>query len=106
MNARYRQFYGRDDLRFLSICGDNGTEDADLSDLTPEAAAKAYATKSRIRYPALFDTPARRLTAGFFDQSFPNFFLLNGDGTVVASWNSAGGYEQFLAKLRPRRTSV
>jgi len=56
--------------------------------------------KQQILYPALFDTAQTKVSTQFGDADFPNLFLLDSDGTVVASWNSEGGYEQFMAKAR------
>jgi hypothetical protein len=100
MNATFRSVRGRDDVRFLSICGDNGYDGADPSDRTPQPKAAAHVKKQRILYPALFDTAQARVSTQFGDADFPNLFLLDPDGKLVASWNSEGGYEQFMAKAR------
>jgi hypothetical protein len=99
MNATYRSLEGRDDVRFLSVCGDNGYEGANPNE-TSESKAAAHVRKQRILYPALFDTAQTKVSAQFGDADFPNLFLLDGDGNVVATWNSEGGYEPFMAKAR------
>jgi peroxiredoxin len=99
MNATYRSLKDRADVRFLSVCGDNGYEGANPNE-TSESKAAAHVRKQRILYPALFDTGETRVSTQFGDADFPNLFLLDGDGRVVASWNSEGGYEQFMAKAR------
>lgn len=97
MNRAYRALEARDDVRFVSVCGDNGYDGAD-PDQTSQAKAAAHVRKQRIEYPALFDTAAARVSTQFGDADFPNLFLLDGDGTLVASWNSAGGYEKFMKR--------
>jgi peroxiredoxin len=99
MNATYRSLKDRADVRFLSVCGDNGYEGANPNE-TSESKAAAHVRKQQILYPALFDTAQTKVSTQFGDADFPNLFLLDGDGTVVASWNSEGGYEQFMAKAR------
>jgi hypothetical protein len=100
MNATFRSLQGRDDVRFLSICGDNGYDGADPSDRTPQPKAAAHVKKQHILYPALFDTAEAHVSTQFGDADFPNLFLLGPDGAVVASWNSEGGYERFMSKAR------
>ena len=97
MNRAYRALQGRDDVRFLSVCGDNGYEGADPNE-TSQARAAAHVKKQKIRYPALFDTGAARVSTQFGDADFPNLFLLDPNGTVVATWNSEGGYEKFMKR--------
>ena len=97
MNRAYRALQGRDDVRFVSVCGDNGYDGADPNQ-TSQAKAAAHVRKQRIEYPALFDTAAARVSTQFGEADFPNLFLLDGDGKLVASWNSAGGYEKFMKK--------
>jgi hypothetical protein len=99
MNATYRSLKDRADVRFLSVCGDNGYEGANPNE-TSESKAAAHVRKQRILYPTLFDTAQTKVSTQFGDADFPNLFLLDGDGTVVASWNSEGGYEPFMAKAR------
>jgi hypothetical protein len=67
---------------------------------TSISKAVAHARKHRIRYPALFDTAETKVTDEFGEVFFPNLFLLDEHGVVVATWNSEGGKEEFLAKAR------
>lgn len=97
MNRAYRALANRADVRFLSVCGDNGYNGADPNQ-TPQARAAAHVKKQKIEYPALFDTGAARVSTQFGDADFPNLFLLDPDGALVASWNSEGGYEKFMKR--------
>ncbi len=97
MNRAYRALEGRGDVRFVSVCGDNGYEGADPNQ-TSQARAAAHVKKQKIQYPALFDTGTARVSTQFGDADFPNLFLLDPDGAVVASWNSEGGYEKFMKR--------
>jgi len=97
MNRAYRALQGRGDVRFVSVCGDNGYDGADPNQ-TSQAKAAAHVKRQEIRYPALFDTGTARVSTQFGDADFPNLFLLGPDGAVVASWNSEGGYEKFMKR--------
>jgi len=97
MNRAYRALEGRGDVRFVSVCGDNGYNGADPNQ-TSQAKAAAHVKKQKIQYPALFDTGSARVSTQFGDADFPNLFLLDPDGAVVASWSSEGGYEKFMKR--------
>src|SRR5215831_1214570 len=73
MNRAYRALQGRDDVRFVSVCGDNGYDGADPNQ-TSQAKAAAHVRKQRIEYPALFDTAAARVSTQFGEADFPNLF--------------------------------
>ena len=97
MNRAYHALEGRGDVRFVSVCGDNGYDGADPNQ-TSQAKAAAHVKKQKIQYPAFFDTGTARVSTQFGDADFPNLFLLDPDGAVVASWSSEGGYEKFMKR--------
>lgn len=92
LNAMHREIGAATDRSVISICGDNGLDGLDASDHIPEASASRYVRSARVAYPALFDTAKTRVTARFGDEGFPNLFLLDESGKVVASWTSEGGF--------------